>query len=169
MTTSIFATDGLWTIFLPSVHVEIDTLWTTPKYANCLVSSTCWMMVQPTSWNHAWRKFATIGVEIEPRLQPLTGKFFPTSVINTSPDARGDIGVGGFWTKGCNTIFDTWGRVFYPSCKSYKSRSLKFIFQQMESDKKKQYGGRIREVEHGSFTPLAFSSSPLSTTKARRL
>ena len=28
----------------------------------------------------------------------------------------------------------------------------------MESDKKKQYGNWIREVEHGSFTPLVFSS-----------
>ena len=95
-------------------------------------------------------------VEIEPRLQSLTGESFHRSVTNTDPDARADIRVRGFWTNGSNAFFDT--RVFYPHARSYKSRPLKSIFRQMESDKKRQYGDRIREVEHGSFTPLVFSS-----------
>ena len=32
------------------------------------------------------------------------------------------------------------------------------LFRKMESDKKRVYGERIREVEHGSFTPLYFST-----------
>ena len=47
----------LWTICLPSVLVEINTRWVVSRSANCLVSSTCGIMILSTSWHHAWKKF----------------------------------------------------------------------------------------------------------------
>jgi hypothetical protein len=88
-------------------------------------------------------------VEVEPKLQPLTGESLRHRTANTDPDARADILVRGFWT---NVFFDTW--VFYPHARCYRSKPLKSLFRKMEGDKKREYGERIREVEHGSFTPL---------------
>ena len=62
----------------------------------------------------------------------------------------------GFLTQGSNAFFDT--RVFYPHARCYRSKPLKSLFRKMEGDKKREYGERIREVEHGSFTPLVFST-----------
>ena len=53
-------------------------------------------------------------------------------------------------------FFDT--RVFYPHAPSYQSRVLRSLYRQFEGVKKHEYGESIREVEHGLFTPLAFSS-----------
>ena len=53
-------------------------------------------------------------------------------------------------------FFDT--RVFYTHAPSYRSRALPSLYRQFEGDKKHEYGERIREVEHGLFTPLVFSS-----------
>ncbi len=94
-------------------------------------------------------------VEVEPKLQPLTGESFRHSTANTDPDARADIRVRGFWTQGSNAFFDT--RVFYPHARCYRSKPIKSLFRKMEGDKRREYGERIREVEHGSFTPLVFS------------
>ena len=95
-------------------------------------------------------------VEIEPKLQQLTGESFLSSITNADPNARADIRVRGFWTRGCKACFDT--RVFYPHEQSFRSRPVMSIFRTMESDKKKKCGDRIREVDHGSFIPLAFFS-----------
>ena len=40
----------------------------------------------------------------------------------------------------------------------YLPRSLSALCKTFEEEKKRRYGDRIREVEHGSFTPLVFSS-----------
>ena len=53
-------------------------------------------------------------------------------------------------------FFDT--RVFYPHPPSYQSRVLPSLYRQFEGDKKHEYGESIREVEHGLFIPLVFSS-----------
>ena len=45
---------------LPFVHVEMNTLGAMPKSANRLVSSTYGIMIQPTSWHHASKKFTTM-------------------------------------------------------------------------------------------------------------
>ena len=49
-------------------------------------------------------------------------------------------------------LFDT--RVFYPHVQSYQSRSLPSFFRTFENEKKREYGVRITEVEHGSFTQM---------------
>ena len=95
-------------------------------------------------------------VEVEPPLLPLSGETFRCRSTNTQPDARADIRVRGFWTDCRNAFFDT--RVFSPHAQSYQSRSLLSLFRTFENEKKREYGERITEVEHGSFTPMVFSA-----------
>ena len=95
-------------------------------------------------------------VEVEPPLLPLSGETFRCRSTNTQPDALADIRVRGFWTDCRNAFFDT--RVFYPHAQSYQSRSLPSLFRTFENEKKREYGERITEVEHGSFTPMVFSA-----------
>ena len=66
----------------------------------------------PTDFLASCMKEIYKDVEIEPKLQPLMGKSFLSSITNLDPDARADIKVRGFWTEGCNTFFDT--QAFYP-------------------------------------------------------
>lgn len=110
----------------------------------------------PTDFLASCMKEVHNDVEVEPKLQPLTGESFRHRTANTDPDARADLRVRGFWTQGRNAFFDT--RVFYPHARSYRSKPLKSLFRKMEGDKKREYGERINEVEHGSFTPLVFST-----------
>ena len=65
-------------------------------------------------------------------------------------------------------------RVFYPNARSnFKHSNLKSVFTVQENEKKRAYVDRICEVEHGSFTPLVFSSTgstgPEATTFYKRL
>ena len=96
-------------------------------------------------------------VGIEPSLQPLSGKSFHHSSANKADDARIDIKARGFWNKAEDAFFDV--RVFHPNAPSYRSKNLASIYNRHESDKKREYGQRVREVEHGMFTPLVFSTS----------
>ena len=41
----------------------------------------------------------------------------------------------------------------------YVSKPLSALFRTHEQAKKREYGQRIRDVEHGVFTPLVFSTS----------
>jgi len=54
--------------------------------------------------------------------------------------------------SGC--FFDV--KVFYPNASSYRSVSLTSAYKHHEDAKKWEYGHRVREVENGIFTPLAF-------------
>ena len=95
-------------------------------------------------------------VELEPQLLPLTGETLRHRSANRQPDARADLRVRGFWTDSQNAFFDT--RVFYPHANSYQTKSLASLFKSFENAKKREYVERVTEVEHGSFTPLVFSS-----------
>ena len=48
-------------------------------------------------------------------------------------------------------------RVFYPNAPTYKSKPLSSVYRQHETDKKRRYGERVREVERAAFTPLVFA------------
>ena len=50
-------------------------------------------------------------------------------------------------------------RVFYPKASSYHSLSLKSAYKYQEEAKKRDYGHQVRDVEHGVFTPLVFTST----------
>ena len=65
-------------------------------------------------------------------------------VLILKPEASGD------------TYFDV--RVFYPNASSYRSLS-KSAYKCHEDAKKCEYGHRIRDIEHGVFPPLVFTST----------
>jgi hypothetical protein len=96
-------------------------------------------------------------VQTEPMLQSLSGETFERSTINRNDDARSDIRARGFWMNQQNAFFDV--RIFYPHAQSYSSRSLGSLYKSFENEKRAQYEDRILQVEHGTFTPLIFSSS----------
>lgn len=95
--------------------------------------------------------------EKEPQLQPITREsIFPQSA-NKRDDARADIKARGFWCRQQSAFFDI--RVFHPNAPSYRNSSIASLYRNQEQMKKREYGDRIREIEHGSFTPLVFSTS----------
>jgi hypothetical protein len=96
-------------------------------------------------------------VETEPRLQPLTQQDAfesPSAILDR--DARADIRARGFWSEQMDAFFDV--RVYYPNASSYLTRELRNLHGSFENQKKRQYGERIRHVDHGSFTPLVFTT-----------
>ena len=91
-----------------------------------------------------------------PSLQPITSETFSLASANTSNDARLDVKARGFWSRGQYAYFDV--RVFYPNASSYCSLSLPSVYKRHE-DAKREYGHRVRDIEHRVFTPLVFTST----------
>ncbi len=112
-------------------------------------------------------------IDMEPPLQPLSGETFRCKTANIADGARVDIKAGGFWGSSRHEVayFDV--RVFNPHANSYRCQPMNRIYRQHESEKRRQYEQRIREVDNGSFTPLVFSSSggagPAATVFLKRL
>ena len=111
-------------------------------------------------------------VGIEPTLQVLSGESFPLRSTNVNEGARLDIKASDFWDKSKrNTFFDV--RVFnYHAPTNCKSSSIS-TYRKHEQEKRRSYERRIIEVEHGTFTPLVFSTSggwgPAATVTYKRL
>ena len=77
---------------------------------------------------------------------------------NRDNGARVDIAVDGFWGPGKErTFIDI--RVFNPFAPTNRQTSISSSYRTHEREKKRQYNQRICEVEHGSFSPLVFSST----------
>ena len=93
-------------------------------------------------------------VATEPSLQPVTGETFTARSANTDDNARLDIRARGFWNNSQDAFFDV--RVFYPNAPSSRSTDA---YKRHEQAKKREYGQRVREIECGVFTPLAFSTN----------
>ena len=96
-------------------------------------------------------------VATEPPLQPLSGETLNYRTANRDNGARLDIRVSGFWNRSQDAFFDI--RIFHPNASSYHSMSLQAAFHLHEQAKKREYGERVREVEHGVFTPLVLSTT----------
>ena len=95
---------------------------------------------------------------IEPSLQPLSGESLRYSTANKEDGARLDIRAAGFWgNKYQHAYFDV--RVFNPNAKSYRHLSPATAYSRQEQLKRRHYEERVTQVEHGSFTPLIFSTS----------
>ena len=94
-------------------------------------------------------------VAVEPLLTPLTGEKFTLKSANTDDHARLDVSARGVWIKGNRAFFDV--RVFNPLAQTYNNQTLKAAHKTNENGKKREYGERILNVEHGTFTPLVFS------------
>ena len=97
-------------------------------------------------------------VQVEPHLHALSGEVMHHHSAVLDDNARVDIRTSGFWM--ClhhRTFFDV--RVFNSFAVSNWSTTLAATFRRHEAEKRRAYEERIREVEHGSFIPLVFSSS----------
>ena len=94
---------------------------------------------------------------IEPPLQTLTGELLSHETSNSQDGARLDISAQGFWgDHHQQAFFDV--RVFHPNAPSYRSMQLPSAYRLHERQKQRSYDQRGREVEHGSFTPLVFTT-----------
>ena len=92
---------------------------------------------------------------IEPHLQPLTGEALDGASAIVSDGARLDVAADGFWGgRYERAFFDI--RVFNPLAQS-NSQPISSCYRKHENMKKRAYEQRIREIEHGSFTPLVLS------------
>ena len=96
-------------------------------------------------------------VATEPRLQPLSGESTTHRTAITTDEARLDIRARGFWTAAQDAYFDV--RVFHPNALSNSSGSIITTYRKHENIKKRAYGQRVRDIEHGVFTPLVFSTT----------
>ena len=95
-------------------------------------------------------------VAVKPLLIPLSGEEFDLKSANTEDHARVDVAARGVWVKGSRAYFDV--RVFNPLAKTHFKDSLKVAHKSNENSKKREYNQRVQQVEHGSFTPLVFST-----------
>ena len=95
--------------------------------------------------------------EKEPQWQPLSGENILPRTSNKQEEARVDIKAKGFWSRQQSAFFDV--RVFHPNAPSYRNTSITALYRRQEQAKKREYGDRIREVEHASITPLVFSTT----------
>ena len=50
-------------------------------------------------------------------------------------------------------------RVFHPFAPSYQASHLATIYRQHETKKRSAYGRRVRDIDHGCFTPLVFATN----------
>ena len=82
-----------------------------------------------------------------------------------------DVAATNFWSHNRQrTFFDV--RVFNPLAPS-NNQSLPTCYKKHELEKRRRYDQRIREVEHGSFTPLVFHTlggfGPTATVVFKRI
>ena len=98
-------------------------------------------------------------VEVEPRLQPLSGEQFLHASANRDAEARLDIKARGFWGGAFEcAFFDV--RVFNPRARTNAAApSTAAMYRRHEQMKRRAYGQRVRDIEMSSFTPLVFSAA----------
>ena len=98
-------------------------------------------------------------VQVEPALQPITGEELTRGLpgANQAPDARFDVHCRGFWERHRAAFLDI--RVSHPNADSYRDLSPKQIYRIHENEKKRKYNSRVTEIEQGTFTPQAFTTT----------
>ncbi len=111
-------------------------------------------------------------VEVEPKLQPLSGEQLRLASANRDQDARLDIKARGLWGGAFEcAFFDV--RIFNPRAHSNQAPSTATVYRRHEQVKRRVYEQRVRDVEMASFTPLVFSASggfgPAASTTFKRM
>ncbi|KAG0709997.1 hypothetical protein GWK47_023708 [Chionoecetes opilio] len=96
-------------------------------------------------------------VSTEPTLLPLNGEHMQYMTANTANEARVDVSARGFWIRGQRAFMGI--RIFDPMAACHRRIPLEAAHQKNEQDKIRSYGDSIRNVDHGSFTPLVFTTS----------
>ena len=76
---------------------------------------------------------------------------------NVKDEARSDLKVVGFWRAMRNAYFDI--KVVSPLAKTNAHRTQASLFKTAEKVKIREYKERIRDVEHGDFNPLVFTTT----------
>ena len=56
-----------------------------------------------------------------------------------------------------SAFFDV--RVCHPNAESYRDLEPQQIYRLHENEKKRQYSSRVLDIEHGTFTPLIFTTT----------
>ena len=95
-------------------------------------------------------------VETEPVLLDISGEQLSRG-SNKAQDARLDIHARGFWEQRRSAFFDV--RVCHPNAESYKDLEPQQIYRTHENEKKRLYSRRVLDIEHGTFTPLVFTTT----------
>ena len=105
-----------------------------------------------------WMSEVCSDVCLEPNLQPITNETLRGASAITEDGARLDIAANGFWGgRFEKAYFDV--RIFNPHAPSNRQQCLAGTYRKHERIKIRAYEQRVREVEHGSFTPLVMSLS----------
>ena len=76
---------------------------------------------------------------------------------NKAQDARLDIHVRGFWERHRSAFLDV--KVCHPNAVSYRELEPQQIYRIHENEKKRLYSKRVLDIEHGTFTPLVFTTT----------
>ena len=63
------------------------------------------------------------------------------------------------WGYGSSMPASSTERVFNPFAPSNTNSTPESVYKRHENEKRRNYEERVREVEHGSFTPLVFSAT----------
>ena len=84
--------------------------------------------------------------EIEPVLQDISGEQL-TRGSNKAQDARLDIQARGFWERR------------HSNAVSYRDLEPQQIYRIHENEKKRLYSEWVLDIEHGTFTPLVFTTT----------
>ena len=92
-------------------------------------------------------------VSAELHLQPLNGEEMIHSTAIREDNARLDVKANGFWGDNFHTTF------FNPHAPSNKAITPYSLYQKHEREKRRDYDQRILQIEHGSFSPLVFSTT----------
>ena len=78
--------------------------------------------------------------------------------VNSENGACLDIVAESFWGHNQQrAFFDVW--VFNPFALRYHNNSLTQCYSRNELERRRAYDERIRDIEHGSFSPLVFSTA----------
>ena len=111
-------------------------------------------------------------VNVEPRLQLLSGETFTTRSTATEDNSRLDIAASGFWGgRFERAFFDI--TLLNPFAPSNHTPQMTTCYRRHEREKRRKYDQRIQEVEHASFVPLVMfctgGADPCATMFLRRL
>ena len=93
-------------------------------------------------------------VKIEPELLPVGEQEMGG---NVSEKARLDVSGVGLWGEHERTFLDI--KIFHPNCASYVNMKMGKAYVHHQNVKKRNYRERVLNVEHGSFTPVIFTTS----------
>ena len=93
-------------------------------------------------------------VKIEPELLPVGEQEMGG---NVSEKARLDVSGVGLWGEHERTFLDI--KIFHPNCASYVNMEMGKACVHHQNVKKRNYRERVLNVEHGSFTPVIFTTS----------